>query len=396
MLLYELSRYRQAAVEFQKALSNDPNNSSLHTYLGSCFFYEDNYPEAEAELREGIRLSPDWSESYRILANCCFYQNRAEEGHSLIQNAIQISPEDPNCFWTLSKLYTIQDNHAAALRAANQGLELNPEHVTCLQAKALALGSLYRYDEGLEIIKIALNKAPDSAENHAIQGYLLYQEKQFQSASDSFKTALRLDPQNGLATAMTAHAEKVKTQSKKQIYWRTCAIAGAFLAFIIRLSISSNSVSSGSSTVYKGLDPSQNTRELLLNSDPMKSPGGAAHSTTDLEVKYYDARVRWLDLQIELLSEDSLCKVPDDDRVIDYDKVIDSNAGYREVMNSLSKKEILQLGKAIKLKCRNTPEDLKLSQQELGLLKEKLNKKNASLSPDLLRIYEYFSVSEYP
>jgi tetratricopeptide (TPR) repeat protein len=262
MLLYELSRYRQAAVEFQKALSHDPDDSSIHTFLGSCFFYEDKYLEAETELREGIRLSPDWSESYRILANCCFYQARAEEGHALVQTAIRLSPEDANCFWTLSKLYTLQDNHAAALKATNQGLEINPEHVNCLQAKALVLGSLCQHAEGLDMIKIALNKAPESAENHAIQGYLLYQEKQLQGASDSFEMALRLDPQNGLATAMIAHAAKVKSQAKEQKYWRTLVIAGAFLFFLLRVVIGSYSGSTGSSNAYKTLEPLQSGREL--------------------------------------------------------------------------------------------------------------------------------------
>jgi tetratricopeptide (TPR) repeat protein len=399
MLLYELSRYQQAAVEFQKALSHDPEDASIHTFLGSCFFYEDKYPEAEVELREGIRLSPDWSESYRILANCCFYQARAEEGHALIQAAIQLSPEDPNCFWTLSKLYTLQNNHPAALKAANQGLEINPEHVTCLQAKALALGSLQRYTEGLDMIGIALNKAPESAENYAIQGYLLYQEKQLQWASDSFKSALRLDPQNGLATAMIAHAEKVETQAKEQKYWRTLAIAGAFLAFILRISTGSYSGGS-SSTAYKTLEPLKDRSELPLASEPFVSPelnaGNAASTITDLEVKRSDARIHWLDLQIELLSEDSRCKIPNDARVADYDRLIDSNKGYRRVMYSLSKKEVQQLGEAIKLKCKNTPEALKKSKQELSLLKPKLNKIHHSLYPELLSIYDYLSVPEYP
>jgi tetratricopeptide (TPR) repeat protein len=399
MLLYELSRYQQAAVEFQKALANDPDDASTHTFLGSCFFYEDKYPEAEAELREGIRLSPDWSESYRILANCCFYQSRAEEGHNLIQTAIQLAPEDPNCFWTLSKLYTLQNNHTAAVKAANQGLEINPEHVTCLQAKALALGSLNQYAEGLDMIRIALNKAPESAENHAIQGYLLYQQKQLQGASDSFKTALRLDPQNGLATAMIAHAAKVETQSKEQKYWRTLGIAGGFLFLLLRVATGSYSGFSGSSTAYHTLEPLQGSSELPTASEPIANPelniGKTASSAANLEVQHSDARIHWLDLQIELLSKDSLCKVPNDARVADYDRLIESNKGYQRVMYSLSKKEIQQLSKAIKLKCKSTPGDIKKSQKELSLLKLKLDKIHGSLYPDLLSIYNYFSVPEY-
>jgi tetratricopeptide (TPR) repeat protein len=399
MLLYELSRYQQAAVEFQKALANDPEDASTHTFLGSCFFYEDKYPEAEAELREGIRLSPDWSESYRILANCCFYQSRAEEGHNLIQTAIQLAPEDPNCFWTLSKLYTLQNNHTAAVKAANQGLEINPEHVTCLQAKALALGSLNQYAEGLDMIRIALNRAPESAENHAIQGYLLYQQKQLQEASDSFKTALRLDPQNGLATAMIAHAAKVETRYKQQKYWRMLAIAGGFITLILRLSTGSYSESSGSSTAYKTLDPLRGGSELSLPSETVTNPelniGETASSAANLEVRHSDARLHWLDLQIELLSQDSRCKVPNDAKMADDDRLIESNKGYQRVMYSLSTTEVQQLGKAIKLKCKNTPKDIKESQKKLRSLKPKLDKIQGALYTDLLSIYEYFSVPEY-
>jgi tetratricopeptide (TPR) repeat protein len=398
MLLYELSRYQQAATEFQKAISNDPEDASIHTFLGSCFFYEDKYPEAEAELREGIRLSPDWSESYRILANCCFYQSRAEEGHALIQTAIQLAPEDPNCFWTLSKLYTLQNNHHAALKAANQGLEINPEHVTCLQAKALALGSLNQYAEGLDIIRIALNKAPESSENHAIQGYLLYQKKQLQGASNSFKIALRLDPQNGLATAMITHAAKVETRSKEQKYWRMLAVAGAFITLLLRISTGSYSGSGGSSTAYKTLDPLQSSSELLLPSETIVNPDlkteKTASSATNSDVQHSDARIHWLDLQIELLSEDSLCKIPNDAKMADDNRLIESNKGYQKVMYSLSTKEVQQLGKAIKLKCKNTPEGMKESQKKLGLIKPRLDKIQRSLYADLLSIYEYFGVPE--
>jgi tetratricopeptide (TPR) repeat protein len=394
MLLYELSRYQQAAVEFQKALSHDPDDSSIHTFLGSCFFYEDQYPEAESALREGIRLSPDWSESYRILANCCFYQARAEEGHALIQTAIQLSPEDPNCFWTLSKLYTLQNNHAAALKAANQGLEINPEHVTCLQAKALALGSLHRYAEGLEMIKIALNKAPESAENHAIQGYLLYQEKQLQGASDSFKTALRLDPQNGLATAMVAHAEKVETQAKEQKSWRALVIAGAFVGFLLRVATASYSGSS-SSTAYHTLEPLQGSRGFQ-SSEPFASSEPSPDGTAPPDMRNSDAVLNWIDLQIELLSEDSSCKITNDTEMAARDRFLATHEGYQRVMLSLTKAEMQQLGRAIKLKCKRTPNDLKKSKQELNLLKLKLDKIDTSLYKELLSIYEYLGVPEHP
>lgn len=394
MLLYELSRYRQAAVEFQKALSHDPDDSSIHTFLGSCFFYEDKYPEAEAALREGIRLSPDWSESYRILANCCFYQARAEEGHALIQTAVQLSPEDPNCFWTLSKLYTLQNNHAAALKAANQGLEINPEHVTCLQAKALALGSLHRYSEGLEMIKIALNKAPESAENHAIQGYLLYQEKRLQGASDSFKTALRLDPQNGLATAMVAHSAKVETQAKEQKSWRAIAIAAGLVTFLLRV-VTAPYSGSGSFTPSPTLEPLQNNRGVQ-SSEPFTSLEPSLNGTATPEPKNFDAILNWIDLQIELLSEDSSCKITSDTEMAARDRFLETHKGYQRVMVSLTKKEVQQLGKAIKLKCKNTPSDLKMSKQQLNLLKPKLDKINSSLYKELLSIYEYLGVPEHP
>ncbi len=409
MLLYELSRYQQAAVEFQKALSHDPDDSSIHTFLGSCFFYEDKYPEAEAELREGIRLSPDWSESYRILANCCFYQARAEEGHALIQTAVQLSPEDPNCFWTLSKLYTLQNNHAAALKAANQGLEINPEHVTCLQAKALALGSLHRYAEGLDIIRIALNKAPESSENHAIQGYLLYQEKQLQGASDSFKTALSLDPQNGLATAMISHAAKVETQAREQKYWRTLAIAGAVLVFIGRIA-SHSAEFSKSSSGYKDLHPVQSSRQLHLGSGASieksgcrKASSGKAESvcnnakdnnSADSENRSFDALINWSNLQLELLSKDSTCKIPNESELLERNQLIENNKDYQTAMFFLSKEDIRQLAKAIKLKCKNTPKDLEKSMKALSLLKPKLDKISDLLYLDILNIYEALGVSE--
>jgi tetratricopeptide (TPR) repeat protein len=396
MLLYELSRYQQAAAEFKKALSDDPDDASIHTFLGSCFFYEDRYPEAEAELREGIRLSPDWSESYRILANCCFYQSRAEEGHSLIQTAIQLSPEDPNCFWTLSKLYTLQQNYTAALKAANQGLEINPEHVTCLQAKALVLGSLHRYTEGLDMIKIALNKAPESAENHAIKGYLLYQQNHLQAASDSFKAALSIDPQNGLANAMMTYAAKVKTQSKEQQLWQKLAIAGAFLAFLIRIATATHSGSSDSYTTYKpGLSTNSIASTQALNptagSEPSFEPSLNGRDRPD-------PLMNWLGLQLELLSSDSACEITSDTKMDQSDRwlALRIDKGYQNVMISLTENEIKQLGKAIKLKCKNTPKDLKQSKQELNRLKPKLDKIHSSLYPELLSIYNYLGVPRRP
>lgn len=389
MLLYELSRYQQAAAEFKKALSHDPDDASIHTFLGSCFFYEDQYPEAEAELREGIRLSPDWSESYRILANCCFYQSRAEEGHSLIQTAIQLSPEDPNCFWTLSKLYTLQQNYAAALKAANQGLEINPEHVTCLQAKALVLGSLHRYAEGLDMIKIALNKAPESAENHAIKGYLLYQQSQHQAALDSFKTSLSIDPQNGLANAMSTHAAKVKTQSKEQQTWRNLAIAGAFLVFLMRIATAVHSGSSDSYTTHKpGL--STNSIESTQTSNPTESTESGSEDITTQALR--KGTLNWVMLQTDLMSADSTCQKTSDGQLAKSTFSLGSDLRYWPVMSYLATTELKQLGKAIKLKCKNTPKDLKQSKQELSQLKQKLDKVDASFYQSLLIIYDDMGV----
>jgi len=92
-LLFQRSRWEDAAQEYRKALGIEPQQSGLHTSLGQVYLHEGKLEEAETEFHQELQLDSRNELAWLGLANLQLAKGQASEALASVGKVWQISPE---------------------------------------------------------------------------------------------------------------------------------------------------------------------------------------------------------------------------------------------------------------------------------------------------------------
>jgi tetratricopeptide (TPR) repeat protein len=243
LLLYQQSRYDQAADELRQGLAVDPHNAYAHSLLALCLSEREDFKAATEEAQQAVHLEPDSAYSHYTLAKVLHDRDRDDEALPVINEALRLDASEPSYFALLSAIHLKERQWPAALDAAEQGLRLDPEHTGCTNLRAIALVNLGRKTEAGLTIDAALARNPDNSVTHANQGWTLLHQGEPKKALEHFREALRLDPDNewarrGIIEALKArniiYAVMLKyfffmSKLRKQAQWGV--ILGAYFGY---------------------------------------------------------------------------------------------------------------------------------------------------------------------
>jgi tetratricopeptide (TPR) repeat protein len=92
-LFFQRNQWTDALVEYQKALSSDPQQSGLHTLLGQAYMHVQKFEPAEKEFRLELELDPRDELAWLGLANLRLAANEVNGALECLEKVWQISPE---------------------------------------------------------------------------------------------------------------------------------------------------------------------------------------------------------------------------------------------------------------------------------------------------------------
>lgn len=208
-LLFQQSRYQEAAAEFRQGLMQE-EDFLTHGYLALSLSELEHFPEATEHAHQAIHLAPDEAFGHYALARVMIDRKRYGEARQAIVEAIGLNPYEANYFGILASLELQKSSWREALAAANQGLEIEPENNLCTNLRAQALVKLGDRAGAAATMGEALARKPDDAYTHANQGWALLHAGQPRPALEHFREALRLDPELDWARAGIVEALKAR------------------------------------------------------------------------------------------------------------------------------------------------------------------------------------------
>lgn len=142
-----------------------------------------------------------------------------------------------NALFKLALEHLTRGDDPAAERFMRQVLEILPEHPGSLAVLAQCVAKQGRYDEGLELANTALKSGSEIGAVHYAKGFVLMQAGRYDSALESFKDAIRMNPSDpktlrGLALCLTqtghlAEAQEITRQFHGQQH-------GDYMAHVVR------------------------------------------------------------------------------------------------------------------------------------------------------------------
>jgi tetratricopeptide (TPR) repeat protein len=174
--LYNGGLYRQAAEALTTAIQREPQESSLHYWLGRCFYELRDYNRAVSSLERAIALEPDRSDYHDWLGKS--YGRKAEE-------ASRFTP-----FSSISLAHKTRREFETAVRLDANNLEAQRDLIRYLMnAPGIVGGS-----EGAAEQRVHALTAVDSIEGELAQAELLASRKKFDDANGQYRKILALKP----------------------------------------------------------------------------------------------------------------------------------------------------------------------------------------------------------
>lgn len=174
--LYNGGLYRQAAEALTAAIQREPQESSLHYWLGRCFYELRDYNRAVSSLERALALEPDRSDYHDWLGKS--YGRKAEE-------ASRFSP-----FSSISLAHKTRREFEAAVRLDANNLEAQRDLIRYLMnAPGIVGGSEAAAEQRVHALA-----AVNSIEGELAQAELLASRKKFDEANQQYRKVLDLKP----------------------------------------------------------------------------------------------------------------------------------------------------------------------------------------------------------
>ena len=174
--LYNGGLYRQAAEALTAAIQREPQESSLHYWLGRCFYELRDYNRAVSSLERAIALEPDRSDYHDWLGKS--YGRKAEESN-------RFTP-----FSSFSLAHKTRREFETAVRLDTNNMEAQRDLIRYLMnAPGMVGGS-----EGAAEQRVHALTAVDSIEGELAQAELLASRKKFDEANQQYRKVLDLKP----------------------------------------------------------------------------------------------------------------------------------------------------------------------------------------------------------
>jgi TonB family protein len=243
VILYRSKQYELAEKEFRLELAEKPDNANAHSMLAFTLFKRRSkalelapdqrtrdfltrksfmrlftkqsqtaelLEQTQAEAKEAVRLAPDSAFSHYCLAYVFYYGGKTKEGKRALEQAMSLNPTDSYQFGLASAIAVDQKRWLDALTLAEQGLKFDPEHVDCINSRALALARLGRKQEAEQSLNKALAADPEDYRTHAHKAGVALEQRDSMQALEHYREALRLNPNSQWAREGVVKALKAK------------------------------------------------------------------------------------------------------------------------------------------------------------------------------------------
>ncbi|MBK6658159.1 MAG: PEP-CTERM system TPR-repeat protein PrsT [Proteobacteria bacterium] len=182
-----------AVIEFQRAVSDDPNHLPARIALGSARLRGGDAAGAEKELRAALALGAADHAVMTELGNALLAERRYA---SLLDTVKQPAARDQQRFEVAvmrGRAHFELGHHAAANEEFTRAAELAPERAEPLLGLAMVAAAQGHFDQALARVERALTLAPDSAEAWFRKGEILREQGADEAALAAYDAAVQRD-----------------------------------------------------------------------------------------------------------------------------------------------------------------------------------------------------------
>lgn len=211
-LLLQTHRTEEAVKELRETIADAPEFGPAYALLALCLS-----EDADAPLDEPMRLAlravaldPENAFVHYALSFVLFKKKEYEEADKAIRKAIESDQDDPDYPAFRGSMFLARRRREDAKKMFLEALALDADHHQSLTLLAQVESQLGNIKEAERIAARAVQNAPEDADAHVARGYSFVYSDRPREAFESFREALRLEPNDeyarqGLLQALQMH-----------------------------------------------------------------------------------------------------------------------------------------------------------------------------------------------
>jgi serine/threonine protein kinase/tetratricopeptide (TPR) repeat protein len=120
--------YREAAVEFQRAIDLEPTNEDAYIGLALAFEHRGAINEAEKAYQRAIESHPNSRYGYNSLGTFYLRRNEYEKALRMFQKVIELAPEGYGAYVNLGATYSNMGRYAEAIEPLKRSIVIRPSY----------------------------------------------------------------------------------------------------------------------------------------------------------------------------------------------------------------------------------------------------------------------------
>lgn len=217
LLLFGQQRWDMAEDSLRSAIADEPDEGRAYSVLATVKCAQKDLKVAQELADRGVGLSPDDCFAHFALAQVYYHRDKRKLALEAIDVALTIDPTDADYHALKAAIYIDSQKWKQAIECAERGLQFAPEHVDCINYRAIGLRKLGNRDEASDAIQSALAKSPEDATSHANLGWLALENSDPRKAIEHFSEALRLEPNNEWARQGMLQSLKARNVFYRQV-----------------------------------------------------------------------------------------------------------------------------------------------------------------------------------
>ena len=188
--LYELQRYKDALVVYEKAVDIKPKYAKGWNGQGKTLYELKQYKEALAVYDKAIQIQPDYLEAWSGRGFVLQKLQRYNEAIASFDKALQLESNHSNLWNAKGEALSHLTQYDNAIKAYDKAIELKLPYYEAWYNKGLALHNLKRYEEAIASFDKAVEFKPDYYLAWYNRGNALVNLQRYQEAFSAYDKAV--------------------------------------------------------------------------------------------------------------------------------------------------------------------------------------------------------------
>lgn len=194
--LLEAEEWALASLQFERALSYDPDYPDAHAYLGYALDHQGYSGEAGPHLQQAVAQAPDSAAAHTFLG--LYYERLGDvaSARAEYEAAYDLDPNNPAICVEIGQTWAAEGRYTEAEIWLREAVSLQPDDPMLWKVltRFYLDHNIATAGRGVEAAARLVQLLPDDARAHDLRGWAAFQVGDYEQAEESLRRAVALDP----------------------------------------------------------------------------------------------------------------------------------------------------------------------------------------------------------